>query len=88
MPPDVEQLRRHLQAFDFSRLLVEELGWNHYPARPVSIQVDGAAYTLEPAAEKANFVVYVCGPDPEGRIPLIPSAEKSNGKRRKYTTST
>jgi hypothetical protein len=76
MPADIEQLRRQLQAFDFSRLLIEELGWNHYNSRPVSIQVDGSAYTLETAAEKAKFVVYVCGPDSEGGIPPYPIRRK------------
>lgn len=76
MPADVEQLRRHLHAFDFPSLLVEELGWNHYHARPESVQVDGHSYALEPAAEKAEFVVYVCGPDPNGRVPPYPIRRK------------
>ena len=69
MPADIELLRRHLHAYDFSGLLVEELGWNHYDARPVSVQVDGFDYALEPAAEKAGFAVYICGPDQDGSVP-------------------
>lgn len=76
MPPDVAQFRRHLQAFDFSRLLVEELGWNFCSERPTSIQAESGGYELRPVAEKAGFVVYVCGPDPEGRVPLYPIRRK------------
>ncbi|MBI2856756.1 MAG: SAM-dependent methyltransferase, partial [Chloroflexi bacterium] len=76
MPVDVEQLRRHLQAFDLPRLLVEDLGWNRYPARPVSVQVEGSTYTLEPAAEKKGFAVYVCGPGPDGLVPPYPVRRK------------
>ena len=76
MPPDIAQLRRHLQAFDLPRLFVEELGWNHYPTRPISIQVDGTAYSLEPAAEKAGFVVYSCSPSADGTIPAYPHRRK------------
>ena len=30
MPVSIEELRPHLQAFDFPRLFVEGLGWDHY----------------------------------------------------------
>ena len=76
MPADIELLRRHLHAYDFSGLLVEELGWNHYDARPVSVQVDGFDYVLEPAAEKAGFAVYICGPDQDGSVPPYPIRRK------------
>ena len=76
MPPDAEQLRRYLQAFDFPRLLVEELGWNHYSARLVTVQLDDASYALEPAAEKAGFVVYICEPDADSSIPPYPVRRK------------
>ena len=29
MPVSIEELRPHLQAFDFASLFVEGLGWNH-----------------------------------------------------------
>ena len=76
MQVQVDELRPYLQAFDFQSLLVEGLGWNYYHTEPVSVYVDGHDYTLDAAAEKANFVVYVCGPDAEGSIPPYPVRRK------------
>ena len=76
MQVQVDELRSYLQAFDFQSLLVEGLGWNYYHTEPVSVYVDGHDYTLDAAAEKANFVVYICGPDAEGSIPPYPVRRK------------
>ena len=76
MPVEIESLRPHLQAFDFRSLLVEGLGWNHYQAAPVSIHVDTHDYALTAVAEKAGFVVYSCGPDADGSVPLYPIRRK------------
>ena len=76
MQVQVDELRPYLQAFDFQNLLVEGLGWNYYRADPVNVQVDGNDYTFEPAAEKAGFVVYVCGPDAAGSVPPYPVRRK------------
>ena len=40
----------HLQPFDSPRLFVECLGWNHYQAEQVGVQVDGCEYSLTPVA--------------------------------------
>ena len=69
MQVQVDELRQYLHSFDFQNLLVEGLGWDYYRAEPVSVHVDGHDYTLEPAAEKAGFVVYICGPGADGSIP-------------------
>ena len=76
MQVQVDELRPHLQAFDFQKLLVEGLGWDYYHAQPVSVGVDGHDYPLEPVAEKANFAVYVCGPDTAGSVPPYPVRRK------------
>ena len=76
MQSDMEQLRIWLQAFDFRNLLVEGLGWNHYQAEHIRVPLDGHEYMLEPAAEKAGFVVYVCGPDADGSVPPYPVRRK------------
>ena len=60
MPVSVEELRPHLQAFDFPRLFVEGLGWNHYQAEPLAVRVNDREYSLKPVAEKANFAVFEC----------------------------
>ena len=76
MQVQVDELRPYLQAFDFQHLLVEGLGWDYYRSEPVSVLVDGHDYSLEPAAQKAGFVVYVCGPDADGSVPSYPVRRK------------
>ena len=76
MQVQVDELRPYLQAFNFQNLLVEGLGWDYYRAEPASFHVDGHDYTLEPAAEKAGFVVYVCGPGADGSVPPYPVRRK------------
>ena len=76
MQVQVGELRPYLHAFDFQNLLVEGLGWDYYQADPVNVHVDGHNYTLEPAAQKAGFAVYVCGPDAEGSVPPYPVRRK------------
>ena len=76
MQVQVDELRPYLHSFDFQKLLVEGLGWDYYHAQPVSVRVDGHDYPLEPVAEKANFAVYVCGPDAAGLIPPYPVRRK------------
>ena len=76
MQVQVDELRPCLQAFDFQDLLVEGLGWDYYRVEPVSVHVDGHDYTLEPAAQKAGFAVYVCGSGPDGAIPPYPVRRK------------
>ena len=76
MPVSIEELRPRLQAFDFRSLFVEGLGWNHYWAMPLAVQVDDRAYSLKPIAEKAGFVVYRCAPGQDGAIPSYPTRRK------------
>ena len=76
MQVQVDELRPYLHSFDFRHLLVEGLGWDYYRAEPVSVLVDAHDYTLEPAAEKAGFVVYVCGPSADGSVPPYPVRRK------------
>jgi len=57
-------------------LLVEGLGWNHYRAEAVRVHLDGHDHVLEPVAEKAGFVVYVCGPGADGSVPAYPVRRK------------
>ena len=69
MPPTVEQLRPHLHSFDFRSLFVEGLGWNHHYGQQVQVTADGYDYTLQPLAEKAEFVLYRCDPAANGEVP-------------------
>ena len=69
MRVEIQELRPSLQAFDFPRLFVEGLGWDHYQAEPITLPVDGREYVLKPVAEKADFAVFECSPGRDGVIP-------------------
>ena len=69
MTVTIEELRPHLQAFDFPRLFVEGLGWDYYLAEPPVVHVNESDYTLKPIAEKASFAVFECSPGADGAIP-------------------
>ena len=74
--PASEELRPHLQAFDFQSLFVEGLGWDHFRGEPLAIPVDGHAWALKPVAKKAEFAVFECAPESNGAIPDYPLRRK------------
>jgi hypothetical protein len=76
MTVDIERLRRRLREFDFVRLLVDELGWNHCSEKPLTIPLDATRHSLNAVAEKCGLVVYSCSPDSDGNIPLYPIRRK------------
>ena len=76
MPVSIEELRPHLLAFDFPRLFVDGLGWNHYRAEPLAVRVNEREYTLKPIAEKAGFAVYECDAGIDNDIPQYPIRRK------------
>ncbi len=76
MPVSIEELRPHLQAFDFPRLFVEGLGWDHFQGESLAIPVDGFEYALRPVAKKAEFAVFQCAPGSDGAIPDYPLRRK------------
>src|SRR5579883_587474 len=80
MPTDVNRVRACLKNSDFKNLFIEELGWNRYPGRPLSLTLADVTYTLEPLAEKKGFAVFVCAPGPDGGIPTY--AERSKIDRQ------
>ena len=76
MPVAIEELRPHLQAFDFSRLFVDGLGWDHYTTEPFVVRVNERDYTLHPIAEKAGFAVYECDSSADNNVPQYPIRRK------------
>ena len=76
MPVSTEELRLRLEAFDFPRLFVDGLGWDHYQAEPLVLPIDGQEYALRPVAEKANFAVFECAPGRDDAIPQYPVRRK------------
>ena len=85
MPVSVEELRPHLQAFDFPRLFVESLGWDHYVTEPFVVRVNDRDYTLNPIAEKAGFAVYECDSSVDNNIPQYPVRRKIESEVAKRT---
>ena len=85
MPVSIDELRPHLQAFDFPRLFVEGLGWNHYQAEPVAVLLNDHEYSLKPVAEKAEFAVYECDSSVDNNIPQYPIRRKIESEVAKRT---
>ena len=85
MPVSIEELRPHLQAFDFPRLFVEGLGWDHYPIEPFVVRVNERDYTLNPIAEKAGFAVYECDSSVDNNVPQYPIRRKIESEVAKRT---
>ena len=85
MPVSIEELRSHLQAFDFPRLFVEGLGWDHYVTEPFVVRVNERDYTLNPIAEKAGFAVYECDSSVDNNIPQYPVRRKLESEVAKRT---
>ena len=85
MPVSIEELRPHLQAFDFPRLFVEGLGWDHYVTEPFVVRVNELDYTLNPIAEKAGFAVYECDSSVDNNIPQYPVRRKIESEVAKRT---
>ena len=85
MPVSVEELRPHLQAFDFPRLFVEGLGWDHYVTEPFVVRVNDRDYMLNPIAEKAGFAVYECDSIVDNNVPQYPVRRKIESEVAKRT---
>ena len=81
----IEELRPHLQAFDFPRLFVEGLGWDHYVTEPFVVRVKERDYTLNPIAEKAGFAVYECDSSVDNNVPQYPVRRKIESEVAKRT---
>lgn len=83
MPANVEKIRERLQAFEFTDLFREELGWDDHQQRLSGIEVDGVAYELDAIAHKRGWVAFLCSPGPDGSIPDAPTRKKIERQVRK-----
>lgn len=54
---NIEKTREALQAFDFRRLFIRELGWSNPANKPSPGQTQGVEYTRTPVAELSGAVV-------------------------------
>jgi hypothetical protein len=78
-----EHARQLLKNFSFKELFVEELGWDHYKARPISLKIDNENFTLSGLVEKRGMTVFECSPDATGHIPQSPIRRKIENQIRK-----
>ncbi|MFM6312063.1 MAG: hypothetical protein ACKPGB_28105, partial [Dolichospermum sp.] len=62
------QVKKHLQSFDFTTLFIEELGWDYADISPIYLSIDAENYTLEAIAQKRGLMVYHCLPE-KGILP-------------------
>ena len=63
-----EQVKKHIEAFDFEKLFITELGWDHNQ-QALEVPVQEETFKLTPVAQKRGFAVYLCSPGKEGRVP-------------------
>jgi hypothetical protein len=68
MPLDTTRARQFLRACDFSKLFIEELGWDRY-AGHLDVMFDSRTFPLAAVAEKRGFQVFVCEPPLGEQIP-------------------
>ncbi|MGD9159104.1 MAG: hypothetical protein PVG39_11905 [Desulfobacteraceae bacterium] len=68
MELNTTRIRELLKAFDFKKLLIEELGWNNYEGR---LELDLINYktSLNAIAEKKGMVVYQCPTPSDENLP-------------------
>ena len=78
-----EHARQLLKNVSFKDLFVEDLGWDHYKARPVSLHIDNENYSLNGLVEKRGMTVFECSPDSSGNIPPSPIRRKIENQIRK-----
>ncbi len=84
MAENRQQIQRHIQDFNFRKLFVNELGWDHLNEPPLTVLCDGQAYVLRSLVEKRGVRVYVCDPDAQGKIPSDPILRKIEREVTKY----
>ena len=69
----IERVRDRLQAFDFKRLFIEELGWSHARgAKPVTLMIANESWQATPIAELSGVVVFLLAglPDRSTRLAI------------------
>jgi Eco57I restriction-modification methylase len=66
---DLSNLRKNLQAFDFRKLFVDDLGWDHLRINVIAFEIEGVSISLNPIAQKRGFQVFE-GTTADGTIPL------------------
>ena len=77
MPIDITQIKQCIRQFDFERLFIEELGWDHHKSS-LDIIVDDVTFQLSAIAHKRGMVSYLCFCEED--IPAYPLRRKIENK--------
>jgi len=83
MAANRENIRRYLREFNFSKLFIEELGWDYHRTRPLEILLDENAYILNSIAQKRGMVVFHCDSNEDNKIPISTVRRKIERKAAK-----
>ncbi len=67
MPVELGRIKECLASFDFKRLFIEELGWNHFDGT-IPVSVGAEPYLLRGVSEKRGMAVLLSSPDGEGAM--------------------
>jgi hypothetical protein len=65
---DTARVREHVKSFNFGKLFIEELGWDHHAQR-LEVPVDGQTFNLVAIAQKKGMVAFGCDAGSDGKIP-------------------
>lgn len=68
MKLEVERARALLDAFDFQRLFIDEMGWDNHTAS-LTVDVEGDSFALNACAQKRGVVVWRMDSAPGSRLP-------------------
>lgn len=64
----IERARALLEAFDFQRLFIDEMGWDNHAAS-LTVNVEGGDFALNACAQKRGVVVWRLDSAPGSRLP-------------------
>lgn len=68
MKLEIERARALLDAFDFQRLFIDEMGWDNHAAS-LTVDVEGDSFALNACAQKRGVVVWRMASAPGCRLP-------------------
>ena len=65
---DSNRVREYVKSFNFTKLFIEELGWDRHANR-LGVPIDGQLFNLAAIAQKKGMVAFNCDPCADGETP-------------------
>ncbi len=72
----------YIKSFDFATLF-NELGWDHFNNQ-IPVAAGDQTFILKGIVEKKGFVILLCSPQPDGKIPVSNLRKQIEGRITKY----